>query len=183
MGGKRELDPEEALFAEAVADVEPLAADRHLPEPVWRAPETIGAREREALRELDRLVAGESVFELADSDEYHEGSVPGFDRRQLARLRRGEFTLQADLDLHGTDSATARVLIERFVSSSHARGLRCVRIVHGRGKNSPGGEPVLKSNLPRWLARGPARRIVLAYTSAARKDGGAGATYLLLRKR
>ena len=65
----------------------------------------------------------------------------------------------------------------------HKKDLRCVRIVHGRGKNSPGGVPVLKQNLPRWLSRGPARLIVLAYTSALPRDGGAGATYVLIRRR
>ena len=89
--------------------------------------------------------------------------------------------MQADLDLHGRDVSTARTDLESFLLECHRRGLRCVRIVHGRGRNSPDG-PVLKSNLPRWLARGPARRIVLGFATAAPRDGGAGASYVLLRK-
>jgi hypothetical protein len=118
------------------------------------------------IRELDALVNGEGPFDIRDIDEVMEGCVPGLDPRVLRRLRRGEFTPQADLDLHGCDAATARVLVEEFIVESHARGLRCLRIVHGRGNRSPNGEAVLKPSLPRWLARGPARLIVLAWTAA-----------------
>ena len=175
-------DPdEENLFAEAMADVQPIEQDRHRPEISFRTPVSISEREREALRELEQIVSGEVPIEFDDPEEFLQGSVPGLDRRILKQLRRGEFTVQADLDLHGVDAETARCLVEHFVESCHARGLRCVRVVHGRGRNSPGGIPVLKANLPRWLARGPARLLVLAYTSATPKDGGAGASYVLLR--
>lgn len=183
----RTNSPDRDLFDEAMADVEPIPTDRdrirHLPEPSFRAPATISQREQEVLRELDRLVSGESPFDVRDSDEYMEGSVPGLDRRTLRRLHRGKFALEAELDLHGQDAAAARIAVERFVSKSHGLGLRCIRIIHGRGRNSPGGVPVLKQSLPRWLARGPARQIVLGFTSATPRDGGAGVTYVLLRKR
>ena len=180
----RPVDSE--LFEEAMADVERLPVDheqtRHVPEPCFRPPAMVSQREREALRELDQLVSGEAPFNLPDSDEYMEGSVPGLDRRTLRRLHRGEFTLEAELDLHGQTAAAARVAVERFVQDAHGRGLRCIRIVHGRGRNSPGRIPVLKQSLPRWLARGPARHIVLGFTTASPRDGGVGATYVLLRK-
>ncbi len=175
------------LFEEAMADVEPIGSDearlRHVPEIEFRTPVSISEREREALRELDLLVSGEAPFDLCDSDEFIEGSCPGLDRRILRRLRRGEFTVEANLDLHGRDTTTARDAVGRFVTDCHGRGLRCIRIVHGRGRNSPDGIPVLKRNLPRWLSRGAARQIVLGFTSAPPHDGGAGAIYLLLRKR
>ena len=177
-------EPEDkALFDEAMAGVQPIEHDRHLPQISFRRPTSISEHESEVLRELDRIISGEAPFTFVDSDELIEGAVTGFDPRTVRQLRRGEFTLQADLDLHGIDAATARPLVERFITDCHARGLRCVRIVHGRGRGSPGGIPVLKSNLPRWLARGPARLIVLAYTSALPRDGGTGATYVLLRAR
>jgi DNA-nicking Smr family endonuclease len=175
-------DEDEALFAEAVAGVVPLAQTRRAPSPVWREPVPLSEREREVIRELDALVSGKAPFDLRFSDEFMSGCVPGLDPRVLRRLRKGEFTPQADLDLHGSDAATARVLVEEFVVGAHARGLRCLRIVHGRGNRSPNGEAVLRPSLPRWLARGPARRIVLGYTSAPATDGGTGATYVLLRK-
>jgi DNA-nicking Smr family endonuclease len=170
-------------FAAAMHDVRPLEHDTHPPGLTVRPPVAIANDEREVLRELDRLVSGESDFELGESDERLEGRVRGLDPRVARRLRRGEFTVQADLDLHGVDARTARGLVERLLVDAWERGLRCVRIVHGRGRNSPGGEPVLKPLLPRWLARGPARRAVLAYSSATARDGGTGATYVLLRAR
>ena len=176
-------DPEGELFDEAMSGVEPLVQDRSVPEIVFRTPVPQSARDREALRELDRLVSGDAPLPVQDTDEYIEGAISGLDPRVLRKLRKGEFTLQADLDLHGSNAETARGLLERFIEECHARGLRCVRIIHGRGRRSPGGVPVLKSSLPRWLSRGPVRQVVLAYASAPQHDGGAGATYVLLRRR
>jgi len=170
------------VFSEAMAGVEPREQTQRPPQVVYRKPTSLSEREREDLRELDALVNGEGAFDLRDPDDVQEGSVRGLDPRVLRRLRKGEFTRQAELDLHGCDAATARAHVEAFVVESHKRGLRCLRIVHGRGKRSPNGEAVLKPSLPRWLARGPARRIVLAFTSALPADGGAGASYVLLRK-
>ncbi|HXX47397.1 MAG TPA: Smr/MutS family protein [Myxococcota bacterium] len=178
----RDPDDDDALFAEAVAGVVRLEQTRRAPTPVYRDPVPLSEREREVIRELDALVSGESPFDPRHSEEFQNGCVPGLDPRVLRRLRKGEFTPQADLDLHGCDAATARRLVEEFVVAAHARGLRCLRIVHGRGNRSPNGEPVLRPSLPRWLARGPARWIVLAYTSAPPTDGGTGATYVLLRR-
>ncbi|MFI5315279.1 MAG: Smr/MutS family protein [Myxococcota bacterium] len=178
----REPDEDERLFAEAVAGVSPLTQNRRPPAPVYREPTPLSEREREVIRELDAIVSGEAPFDARDSDDFMSGCVPGLDPRVLRSLRKGEFTPQADLDLHGSDAASARGLVESFVVTAHARGLRCLRIVHGRGNRSPNGEPVLKPSLPRWLGRGPARRIVLAYSSAPQTDGGTGATYVLLRK-
>lgn len=178
---KQRGDDEEA-FAEAMAGVRKLSSEQRGPQICYRKTVTISDREREVMRELDALVNGNAPFDLRDSEEVTQGAVPGLDPRVLRRLRRGEFTIQADLDLHGCDAKTARGLVEGFIVESHARGLRCVRIVHGRGNRSRNGEAVLKPSLPRWLARGPARLIVLAWTSAPQSDGGTGASYILLRK-
>jgi DNA-nicking Smr family endonuclease len=174
-------DTDQALFEEAMSGVRPLERDRNVPEIVFRTPVAYSEREKEVLRELDLLIQGEGPLPLDQTDEYMQGAVSGLDPRVLRQLRDGEFTLQAELDLHGVDAKTARGLVERFIGECHARGLRSVRIVHGRGRNSPGGMPVLKARLPRWLSRGPTRHLVLAYTSALPRDGGAGAAYILLR--
>lgn len=178
----KERSDDDEVFAEAMEGVRKLDRKQREQQVLYREPVKLSAREREVMRELDALVNGEIPFDLRDSEEVLEGTVPGLDPRVLRRLRGGEFTPQADLDLHGSDAATARVLVEAFVVESHARGLRCIRIVHGRGNRSPNGEAVLKRSFPRWLARGPARLIVLAYTAAPQADGGLGASYVLLRK-
>lgn len=177
-----ESEEEAALFAEAVAGARPLAADVHLPAISYRAAVPLSDHEREVLRELDLLVSGAAPFALVESDEYHEGRAPGVDPRVPKRLHRGEFSVQAEVDLHGTDSATAHAIVVRLCAHAHARGLRVLKIVHGRGRNSPGGEAVLRPSLPRWLSRGPTGKLVLAWTSAPQNDGGAGATYVLLRR-
>ncbi|MFQ5512848.1 MAG: Smr/MutS family protein [Myxococcota bacterium] len=176
-------DDERALFEQQMAGVRRIERDRHLPEIQRRTPVPLSAREREALRELDRVVSGEQPLELHQTDEFLEGAVPGLDPRVRKQLRNGEFSVQADLDLHGLDAATARVELERFVLECHAEGMRCLRVVHGRGRRSPDGVPVLKRSMPRWLSRGPVRGVVLAFTSAQPHDGGTGASYLLLRRR
>jgi DNA-nicking Smr family endonuclease len=175
-------DADRTAFEEAMAGVRVLEQDRWVPEPIWRKLASISDREHEVLRCLDELVAGTAPLAVEQSDALLRGQVPGLDARVVKQLARGEFTIQADFDLHGVDAASARQLIERFLLDAHARQLRCVKIVHGKGRRSPDGIPVLKAQLPRWLARGPARLVVLAYASAPPHDGGSGATYVLLRR-
>jgi DNA-nicking Smr family endonuclease len=175
-------DPDRHAFEQAMSGVRMFAQDRLVPEPIWRPIASISERERETLRALDDLISGAAPLPVLHGEELLRGHVPGLDPRVVQQLARGEFTIQAELDLHGVDSTTARAWIERFLIDAHARQLRCVKIVHGKGRRSPNGIPVLKSQLPRWLARGPARHLVLAYTSAPPSDGGSGATYVLLRR-
>ena len=153
--GRGNPKDEAAVFEEAMADVRRLERDTQAPEIRYREPVTISQHEREVLRELDLLVSSGEGEELQDPDEHLEGKVAGLDPRVMKQLRRGEFTVQADLDLHGTDSESARRLVEQFLVSSHARDLRCVRIVHGRGRGAPGRGPGRNQNQPRGRARGP----------------------------
>lgn len=165
-----------------MAGVRVLKQDHLAPAPIWRKIASISDREREVLRQLDDIVSGAAPLPVEAGEDLLRGHVPGLDPRVVKQLARGEFTVQGEFDLHGVDAASARQLIERFLLDAHARQLRCIKIVHGKGRRSPDGIPVLKSQLPRWLARGPARLLVLAYTSAPPHDGGSGATYVLLRR-
>ena len=176
---------EQVSFAAAMADVQPLRADPRVDAP---APATLTTRttineDAEALAALSDLVTGNGDFDISDSTEYVEGAVVGLDPRILRRLRRGEFAYQAMIDLHGMSAATARIEVERFIMSAVAEGHREVLIVHGRGRNSKDNVPVLKERLKSWLARGRIGRSILAFTSARPADGGAGALYVLLRRR
>ena len=101
-------------------------------------------------------------------------------RKQVSELENELASVQDHLDLHGLTAAEARDAVDRFLTNAVRQGLRTVLIIHGRGLSSP-GEPVLKSRLMQWLNRGVWRKWVMAYTSARRCDGGAGATYVLLR--
>lgn len=138
--------------------------------------------EAEALAKLADLVTGNIEFDVADTREYVEGVVTGLDPRVVKQLRRGEFSWQGHLDLHGMTAAEARPAVERFLADALRAGHRCVLLVHGRGHNSKDRTPVLKTKLVSWLARSGVSRLVLAFTTARPHDGGAGAMYVLLRR-
>jgi len=98
----------------------------------------------------------------------------------LSKLRRGQWTVQAELDLHGHDSDEAHDALADFLDEARGVGMRCVRVIHGKGMSSPNREPVLKGKVRRWLQRWDD---VLAYCEAPRHAGGGGAVIVLLRGR
>jgi DNA-nicking Smr family endonuclease len=178
-----DLDDDARAMAELARGTEPLALGTELAEQraVTRAPLDEVDDSELVMRELDDIVHGNVPFDFAGTDEYIEASVQGLDRRLVRRLKRGEFSVQDHLDLHGYNRHEARRLVARFVDKALAEGKRCVLIVHGRGLGSKDNIPVLKQKLAAWLTRGAIGRKVLAYTSARPYDGGAGAVYVLLR--
>jgi DNA-nicking Smr family endonuclease len=180
-----ERSDEHEIFLSAVADVQPLVAEPRVaaPPPSFLLVKAPVSEEAEALARLSDLVSGAGEFDVSDSTEYIEGAVVGLDRRILRRLRRGEFAYQAAIDLHGMSAAAARAAVEAFIKGAVLVGHRCVLIVHGRGHNSKDNVPVLKARLMSWLSHGRIGRVVLAFTSARPADGGAGAVYVLLRRR
>jgi DNA-nicking Smr family endonuclease len=96
----------------------------------------------------------------------------------IAKLRRGHWSIQGELDLHGLNSTQAHDFLIDFLAASRQRGARCVRVIHGKGLTSPNREPVLKVKVRRWLAHWDD---VLAYAEAPRHAGGGGAVLVLLR--
>ena len=109
------------------------------------------------------------------------GRAADLGEKTLARLRRGLPAPEFELDLHGLDAREAARLVQRELEQARADGVRCVRIVHGRGLHSASG-PVLREQLPRWLTAGPLADAVLAFTrSPALRDAG-GSTLVLLRR-
>jgi len=114
-----------------------------------------------------------------DGEGAEEGYVAaGVDRRELRKLKRGDYAAGDVLDLHGETAAEAVASVKKFIDSRRHRH-RCVSIVHGRGLHSKGNVSVLKTRVRQYLRRHPA---VLAYANAPRTDGGGGAVYVLLRK-
>ena len=105
-------------------------------------------------------------------------AAPGVDRRELRKLKRGEYAVGDRRDLHGLTAAEACASVQRFIDSSRHCRHRCVCIVHGRGLHSEGKASVLRARVRAFLKT---HRSVLAYADAPRSDGGAGAVYVLLR--
>jgi DNA-nicking Smr family endonuclease len=175
-------EDEEDVFRRSVKDVEPIPgparpAPGHEPRPA-RIPDEDGE-----WREFARgLMRGRTRFDVSWSEEYVEGRRPEVGSETMSRLRAGGISWQDHLDLHGMTRPEAREAVESFLGSARSRALSCVLIVHGRGKGSEGGTPVLKEKLVAWLTReGSLGARVLAFTSARPCDGGYGAVYVLLR--
>jgi DNA-nicking Smr family endonuclease len=174
---------DETLFREAFEDVRRLGAPKA--ERLVAAPQIkreIVSEDAEVLAELSDLVSGQGTFELTETEEYVEGARLGLDPRLLSQLRRGEFSVQAHLDLHGMIQPDAKEAVTNFIVDSVRKGRRTVLIVHGRGLRSPGGLPVLKHAAAQWLSHGITGGYVLAFATARPNDGGAGAVYVLLRR-
>ena len=172
---------EASLFYSAMDGVQQITNRGEAPKPNPRLPELIDEN-AEALAQLSELVAGQGDFDFTGGDEYIEGAGPGIDRNLLRSLRRGDFTVQDRLDLHGKTQAEAREAVERFLSDSRRAKKRCVLIVHGRGLNSKDSVPVLKEALKGWLSQKRIGNMVLAFATARPQDGGTGAVYVLLRR-
>jgi len=170
-----------SLFLSAMDGVEQITERGEAPVPNPRLPEMIDEN-AEALAELAEMVAGQGDFTVADTDEYIEGAAPGIDARLLRSLRRGDFSLQGRLDLHGMTQVQAKEAVDRFLTDSRRTNKRCVLIVHGRGLNSPDQVPVLKERMREWLNQKRLGKTVLAFATARPQDGGTGAVYVLLRR-
>lgn len=105
------------------------------------------------------------------------------DANTKKRLRRGKLDIKGIIDLHGFDRYSAYDHLKRFIAHHYNRGSRVVLVITGKGVLSPDGIGVIKQNLPTWLKEGDLSHMVLDFTLARGKDGGAGAFYILLRKK
>jgi DNA-nicking Smr family endonuclease len=173
---------DEALFEAAMADVLPINKENVFEFEVKNSldsdqPDTTD----EALLALENLVSHGKGFDVESTSEYIEGTGPDICREVVKRLHQGIFSIQGFIDLHGMTVTEAREVFENFLKESITSGKRGILVVHGRGLSSP-NEPVLKTQVYHWLTRGPLRKWVMAFSSARSCDGGAGATYVLLRK-
>jgi DNA-nicking Smr family endonuclease len=172
-GRDRGDDGDRSAFSEAMKGVKPLAGrDNVKPPPQPRAPAAVRAAPPEAPVQ----------FEVTHTGERMEGRAPGIDRKHLRRLRSGAVPVDVRVDLHGLRGAGAREAVREALNAAFEAEQRCALVIHGRGRRSE-GDPVLKRALPGWLAEPPLGAQVMAFASATPKDGGAGATYVLLRRR
>jgi DNA-nicking Smr family endonuclease len=176
-------EDEDALLREAMAGVRPIAPGGNARMPIDPPlNHTIVSEDDEVIAQLSDLVSGHAPFDITETEEYVEGMRVGLDPRLITRLRRGEFAVQHHIDLHGMTQSAAKEALTAFILESVRKGLRAVLVVHGRGLGSPGGRPVLKHGAANWLSHGTIGGHVLAFASARPHDGGAGATYVLLRR-
>src|SRR3989338_5141674 len=180
MSGKDKSDKNDPVsFPDAVGGVRPLKQDRITPPLKKRkpVPEQTLRDQREV---MDSLLSDD--YEPADVETGEEllYSRPGLQHSIMRKLRRGQYAIEAQLDLHGNTVPEARERVSAFIREMQAMGKRCVRIIHGKGKSSTGKLPVLKGKVNAWLRQ---KDEVLAFCSARPSDGGTGAVYVLLRRK
>ena len=179
-----QLLDEATLFKQAMEGVQPISKGHrnYAGHSHKQSSDSDCTDDDESLLKLKRLISNGEGFVVADTPEYVAGADSKVGHLIIKRLHRGDFAIQAYIDLHGLSVPAAQDAVTAFFKESIQTGKRGVLIVHGRGLSSP-GEPVLKSQVIGWLTRGPWRKWVMAYASARSCDGGTGATYVLLRGR
>lgn len=165
------------LFREAIKGARLLKQDRRSPATRRHKP-IPKQRQRDEQEVLASLLSDEYLPDVETGEELLYAR-PGVQQRVLRKFRRGQYAIEAELDLHGRTAAEARELVGTFLRQMQAGGKRCVRIIHGKGLSSAGKMPVLKVKVNHWLRQ---TGDVLAFCSARPQDGGTGAVYVLLRR-
>ena len=172
-------DEDATLFRDAIGPVKPLP---EIPPPPSRPKPRAYARmaerdETDARDEFRRGLDDLSSLAAGDTLSYRRDAVAP---DVFQRLKRGRFSAQDELDLHGATQSQAESMLRQFLAEAHAHEFGCVRIIHGKGLQSDGGAPVLKNLVDRLLRQ---RNDVLAFHSAPPAQGGTGAVVVLLARR
>ena len=175
----RQTERDRQLFRQTVGAVRPLPRNNHaeaepqLPDPL---PRQHWADEERVL--IEAMSDEFDASTLLDTDDQLSFRRKGIGRDVVHKLRAGSWSIQRQIDLHGLRSDEARQALGHFIRLSHRQGIRCVRVVHGKGLGSPGRTPVLKAKVHSWLVQ---KNEVLAFVQARPAEGGAGALVVLLR--
>ena len=167
------------LFQAAIGKVKPMAPPQRAalaPAPPKPIPKQQLLDDAAALQEA---ISDEvDVTTLLDTDDNLSFRRPGVGTDVTQKLRKGKWSIQKQIDLHGYRSDEAREALGAFIRESHKQGIRCVRVVHGKGLGSPGKAPVLKDKVHKWLVQ---KSEVVAFVQAQPAQGGAGALVVLLQ--
>jgi DNA-nicking Smr family endonuclease len=175
----REAAADADLFRREIGEVAPLGA-----KPRAAVPRTPPAPVPVQTKLDEEAVLHEAISDefdpevLLDTDESLSYCRPGVSQEIVKKLRSGAWIVQAQLDLHGMRREEAREALSEFIREASKKGLRCLRVIHGKGLGSIGKEPVLKGKVRAWLVQ---KEEVIAFSQARAHDGGAGAVLVLLQ--
>ncbi len=182
---KKEEYTDEELFCREMDDVQEIEEFRTLAcaprvrktfaEPRRRT------EDQETLVILGEIAGGQRAIHLPDTQEYVEWTHPDYRDDIILKLHEGRFSVQAFVDLHGCSVADAEEELEEFLADSFKKGLRCVKIIHGRGLRSVKGARLKEAVVKRLSGR--FRKDLIAFVTARQCDGGLGALYVLLKKK
>ena len=175
---QKQTASEKDLFIRAAGAVQPLPDKRRVVLRKERPLPTVMQHQQDEKAVLIEAISDEfDVGTLLDVDELLSFRRPGIGTDVTRKLRRGDWSIQRQLDLHGLRRDEARERLSFFIREAHKHGIRCVRVVHGKGLGSPGKAPILKSRVHSWLVQ---KNEVLAFVQAKPAEGGAGALVVLL---
>ncbi len=176
---KKPSDDDVSLFRQMLSDVKPVEQDTILlnKKPPKAVPRQ---RYRDDLQVLDDMLSHTHDMSELETGEELVYLKPGVQQGVLRKLRRGQYSIGAELDLHGLTAIEARREISLFLQECRYQNIYCVRIIHGKGYGSKDKQPVLKNKVNNWLRQ---HDRVLAFSSARAFDGGTGAVYVLLKRR
>jgi len=175
---ERKASAEKTLFVRAAGAVKPLREQRRVHLSPEQPPPIPFQAQLDEQRVLQEAISDEfDASTLLDVDDALSFRRPGIGIDVTRKLRKGHWTIQRELDLHGLRREDAREALAAFVREAVKQGMRCVRVVHGKGLGSPGKTPVLKGKVQGWLIQ---KNEVLAFVQARGDEGGAGALVVLL---
>jgi len=170
---------EKNLFVRAAGAVKPIRDHGRVHLAPDQPPPIAVQQQLDEQRVLQEAISDEfDASTLLDVDDALSFRRPGIGTDVTRKLRKGGWSIQGEIDLHGLRREEAREALSGFVRDAHRRGWRCVRIVHGKGLGSPGKTPVLKGRVQSWLIQ---KNEVLAFVQARGDEGGAGALVVLLK--
>ena len=174
----RKADADKNLFSRAVGAVQSLPDKKQAIKKPVPVPPVAKQRQKDDEAVLRDALSDEfDASTLLDTDDMLSFRRPGIGLDVTHKLRKGEWSIQKEIDLHGLRSDEARLALATFIREAHKQGLRCLRVVHGKGLGSPGKTPVLKSKVHSWLVQ---KNQVMAFVQAKPAEGGAGALVVLL---
>ncbi len=176
---ERRTHAEKNLFVRAAGAVKPVRDHRRVHLAPDQPPPIAVQQQLDEQRVLREAISDEfDAATLLDIDDALSFRRPGIGTDVTRKLRKGGWSIQGEIDLHGLRREEAREALAGFVRDAYRRGLRCVRVVHGKGLGSPGKMPVLKGKVQSWLIQ---KDEVLAFVQARGDEGGAGALVVLLK--
>jgi DNA-nicking Smr family endonuclease len=181
---ERKATEEANVFHGAIKNVKPIPKSDRYVAPMAMIPVRGAPARPRTVEEDNAAVLRESLSDqfdvdgLLDEDPTLSYSAPGVGADVARKMRKGNWPVQDELDLHGMTREIARDQVGDFLRRAMKRGLRCVRVIHGKGYGSAGGEPVLRSMVHSWLVQ---KDDVVAFCVANKKDGGHGALIVLLK--
>jgi len=174
---------DEDLFLQAMGGVQRASWRRsphHSAKPVPVS--VVDDPDMEAKRLMQAAFEGDPPMEILDHPEYIEGWIGVTGKRFLPKLRKGFYSIQGQIDLHGLSREEAQKEVEEYIVRMSRFHSCCVKIIHGRGINSPTDRATLKESVQQLLSTRKMSRHVVAYASAQFNDGGVGAVYVLLSR-